>query len=48
MEQTFCVSVVCISQFISFYLCIFFIGRQIKVQFCANPLSQVIHYETDR
>lgn len=22
-------------------------GRQIKVQFCANPLSQVIHYETD-
>ncbi|XP_039656768.1 uncharacterized protein si:dkey-183p4.10 isoform X6 [Perca fluviatilis] len=22
-------------------------GRQIKVQFCADPLSQVIHYETD-
>lgn len=22
-------------------------GRQIKVQFCAEPLSQVIHYETD-
>ncbi|XP_041858742.1 dentin sialophosphoprotein-like isoform X2 [Melanotaenia boesemani] len=22
-------------------------GRQIKVQFCANPLSQVIHFETD-
>ncbi|XP_070696470.1 RNA polymerase-associated protein LEO1 [Pempheris klunzingeri] len=22
-------------------------GRQIKVQFCANPLSQVIHYQTD-
>ncbi|XP_051280155.1 midasin isoform X2 [Dicentrarchus labrax] len=22
-------------------------GRQIKVQFCADPLSQIIHYETD-
>nr|XP_033484283.1 dentin matrix acidic phosphoprotein 1 isoform X1 [Epinephelus lanceolatus] len=22
-------------------------GRQIKVQFCADPLSEVIHYETD-
>lgn len=25
-----------------------FLERQIKVQFCTDPLSQVIHYETDR
>lgn len=24
------------------------LGRKIKVQFCTDPLSQVIHYETDR
>ena len=36
-----------IPKFICFHLCIF-LGRQIKVQFCTDPLSEVIHYETER
>lgn len=36
-----------LKQLISFHLYLFLTERQIKVQFCADPLSQVIHYETD-
>lgn len=41
-------NVTCIPHLIIKTFIYFFIERTIKVQFCSDPLSQVIHYETDR
>lgn len=37
----------CVYSTINVSICVV-LGRKIKVQFCTDPLSRVIYYETDR